>query len=156
MSFEKACSSAVVVHARTSILAAKELAHFSARWDEWILLTAREQEGVFLFWRRTVSGPKFLGLLRPAISFYLGSPFLQMGSWSVAQQVPSRVASTRSWRFYYRSGNISDLANRESLGDKSLKNIRPLQPFELLARDQETGNTRRNVSHRRSNGFWCI
>jgi hypothetical protein len=49
MSFEKACSSAVVVHARTSILAAKELAHFSARWDEWILLTAREQEGVFLF-----------------------------------------------------------------------------------------------------------
>ena len=156
MSFEKACSSAVVVHALTSILAAKELAHFSARWDEWILLTAREQEGVFLFWRRTVSGPKFLGLLRPAISFYLGSPFLQMVSWSVAQQVPSRVASTRSWRFYYRSGNISDLANRESLGDKSLKNIRPLQPFELLARDQETENTRRNVSHRRSNVFKCI
>jgi len=50
VSFEKACSSAVVVLALISILdPARELAHFSARWDEWILLTAREQEGVFLF-----------------------------------------------------------------------------------------------------------
>ena len=47
---------------------------------------------------------------------------------------------------YYRSGNISDFANRESLGDKSLKKIRQLQPFKHLARDQETENTRRNAS----------
>jgi len=57
--------------------------------------------------------------LRPAISFYLGSPFLlEMFSWSVAvlrQQVPSLMASTHASRaLYYRSGNISDLANLES------------------------------------------
>ena len=117
VSFEKACSSAVVVHARTSILASRVPAHFSARWGEWILLTAREQEGVF-FWRRTIMVPGLLDL-RPAISFYLGSPFLlEMFSWSVAvlrQQVPSLMASTHASRaLYYRSGNISDLANLES------------------------------------------
>ena len=95
--------------------------------------------------------------LHPPISFYLRSPFPSRFSWSdaVLRQVPSLMASTLRG-LYYRSGNISDLANRESLGDKSLKNIRPLQPFELLARDQETENTRRNVSHRRSNVFKCI
>ena len=75
MSFEKACSSAAVVHAPTSILAAREPAHFSAGWDEWILLTAREQEGVFsLFLKMDHHGPRFLGpptsnLFLPRVTF---------------------------------------------------------------------------------------
>ena len=85
--------------------------------------------------------------LHPPISFYLGSPFPSRFSWSVAvlRQVPSLMASTLRG-LYYRSGNISDFANRESLGEKSLKKIRQLQPFKHLARDQETENTRRIVS----------
>ena len=47
MSLTKACRSATVVHARILILASGAPAQFSARWDEWILLTLREQEGVF-------------------------------------------------------------------------------------------------------------
>ena len=46
MSLKKACRSATVVHARILILASEARAQFSARWDEWILLTLREQEGV--------------------------------------------------------------------------------------------------------------
>ena len=46
MSLKKACRSAAVVRARILILASEARAQFSARWDEWILLTLREQEGV--------------------------------------------------------------------------------------------------------------
>ena len=66
MSLKKACRSATVVHARILILASEAPAQISARWDEWILLTLREQEGVFFSFVRS-----FVPDLAPTSNLFL-------------------------------------------------------------------------------------
>ena len=129
--------------ALTLILASTELALLSAHWDEWILLTVRKPEGIWIaFSTGTILSLCFLTSNQQSLftSGHLSFDLDQLvsGRYLVAWPPPATVSIIVA--------EILVTLPIRSLGDKSLKSIHQLQPFKLLARDQETEDTRRIIS----------